>query len=325
MKKLITALVALTLTITTPAFANPKASLKNANTSLPTLAIIDTAIDDTIPEIKSKLIQQVCILDWPSCPNQTKYQQGSGAAYLNSLIISMNGFDHGTQMASVAIQQNPNMNIVFIRIIGNTGNGGRQTQSVDAIPNALQWVIDNASTYNIKAVSVSQGTMSSVPAGRSDYCPNRPSLETRLGVLAKNDIPVFFAVGNGAPNPNYTRVSWPACSAAPNVIAVGGLTPSGGAPEYFNNYDQSRLDFYDIGFMDVKVPGNTIARKAGSSIATASLAAKWLVVKSAKPTLNYTQIYDLIKTTGTPVSNINFPKFNNLAGIKIELEKAVNG
>lgn len=323
MKKLITALVALTLTITTPAFASPKAvTLKNAEVNVPTLAIIDTAIDNTIPEIKSKLLYEVCILDWPSCPNETRYQEGPGAAWINRMIMSINGFDHGTQMASVAIKQNPNMNIVFIRIIGNTKNGGRQTQSVDAIPNALQWVIDNKTKYNIQGVSVSQGLASSVPAGRLDYCPNRSTLEARLSSLAQLDIPVFFAVGNES---NYSRVNWPACSSSPNVIGVGGLTPSGGAPEFFNNYDPLKLDFYDIGFTQVTLPGNTKANAAGSSISTASLAAKWMAIKMAKPTLTYNQIYDLIKKTGTPVSNTNYPKFNNLYGIKIELDKAING
>lgn len=314
--------MALTLTITTPAFANPKASLKNSNVSVPTLAIIDTAIDNTIPEIQSKLLYEVCILDWPSCPNETKYQQGPGAAWINRMIMSINGFSHGTQMASVAIKQNPNMNIVFIRIIGNTKNGGRQTQSADAIPNALQWIINNKFIYNIQGVSVSQGVSSSVPVGRLDYCPNRSTLENRLAQLAGLDVPVFFAVGNES---NYSRVNWPACSSASNAIGVGGLTPSGGAPEFFNNYDPSKLDFYDIGFSEVTLPGNIKTNAAGSSISTASFAAKWMAIKNAKPTLTYTQIYDLIKSTGTPVNNTNYPKFSNLAGIKIELSKALNG
>ena len=117
MKKLITtmALIATTIAITAmPAQANLK-----PKTVVPTLAILDTALDTSIPSISSKVVAEVCILDWPSCPNKKSFMEGAGASVLPMSMLSTNNFNHGTQMASAAIAANPNINIVFVRIVGN--------------------------------------------------------------------------------------------------------------------------------------------------------------------------------------------------------------
>ena len=111
MKKLITALVAITLiSLSLPAQAS-RSGLKNTTTAAPTLAILDTALDTSIPSIKSRLIGEVCILDWNTCPNGTKFMEGPGASNtVPSSCIATRDFSHGTQMASVAITNNPNLN-----------------------------------------------------------------------------------------------------------------------------------------------------------------------------------------------------------------------
>jgi hypothetical protein len=167
-----------------------QANLKN-RTSVPTLAILDSALDASVPSIKSKLVQEVCILDWPSCPNGTKFMEGSASSYLPSSILSTRDFNHGTQMASIAIAANPNMNIVFVRIIGNTTRGARQTTGANTLPNALSWVLANKDKYNIVAVSVSQGSQSALKRNTAQYCPVS-NTDTAVDRLYNAGIPVFF-------------------------------------------------------------------------------------------------------------------------------------
>jgi len=131
------------------------ASLKN-NNLMPSIAILDTAIDTSLPIFKNRIIQEVCVLERGPCPNGQKLQEGPGAATLPENLIRKNGFDHGTQMAYLAAVTNPNMNIVFIRIIGNNPDGIRQVATEQTVFNALQWVIDNSSKYNIQAVTMAQ-------------------------------------------------------------------------------------------------------------------------------------------------------------------------
>ena len=65
-KKLITALIAITLAVPTTAHA---AGIQNRTGSTPAVAILDTAIDTSLPAFQGKIIQEVCILEWTTCPN----------------------------------------------------------------------------------------------------------------------------------------------------------------------------------------------------------------------------------------------------------------
>ena len=94
-KKIITAILALIITL--PATANSVEPTKPY-----TLAVLDTALDTSLPIFSGKIVHEVCILDWNSCPNGKSFMEGPGAASLPLNIISNNGFDHGTQMVSAA-------------------------------------------------------------------------------------------------------------------------------------------------------------------------------------------------------------------------------
>ena len=61
-KKIITAILALILIA--PATTHAVEATKPA-----TLAILDTAVDTSLPAFAGKIVHEVCILEWNSCPN----------------------------------------------------------------------------------------------------------------------------------------------------------------------------------------------------------------------------------------------------------------
>jgi hypothetical protein len=306
-KKITTALVALLLVVPTASHA----ALKNTSTE-PTLAILDTAIDTSLPLFKDKIIQEVCLLERGPCPNGETYMEGPGAASMTPDLIKKNGFDHGTQMTYIALINNPNMKIVFIRIIGNNPNGVRQVATEAAVYNALQWVIDNKDKYNIKAVTMAQAANNWV-AGEN-YCPKTPVTQSKIQTLVANNVPVFLPAGNDF---NYTKLRWPAC--LPESISVGASMPSK-AVAIYTNYDAKLIDFFALGTTITYGPGNVKAPIAGTSASIQSAAAAWLALSSAKPELTYSQIYDLISRTSTTISN------SKVKGAKlIDLQGALNG
>lgn len=321
MKKITAALVAiLAITLSMPAQAN----LKNS-TSVPTLAVLDTALDTSIPAIKSRLIGEVCILDLsssqvrrgekPACPNNSLFMEGEGAATLPMNILSNNNFNHGTQMVSAAIQNNPNMNILFVRIIGHNSNGTRQNTTVNTVPNALKWIYENQAKYNIKAVSMSQGNHNLLRS--PNYCPVTQT-DYWVDWLVKSEIAVFFPAGN---NRDYNRIDWPAC--IPSSIAVGGVEDFGSSGMYISNvsnYDANLIDFWAPIASSVTLPGNRVGRAFGTSVSVQIAAAKWLEISSAKSTLTQTQLLNLIKNTATPVSN----PVRKINGILLNAERAIN-
>jgi len=291
-KKIITALVALTLVLPTTAHA----ALKNRTVdSVPSLAIIDTALDTSIPEFNGKIVYEVCFIEWSTCPNGKQFMEGVGSSSMPLKFMNTAGFDHGTQMTYSALQTNPNMNIVFIRIVGNTSNGGRQIVNEKTVNLALQWVYDNRIKFNIQALSMSQGTHTLLSG--TNYCLNTPVTNSAVSMLKNVGVPSFFPVGNAK---DYKRIDWPAC--IPESIAVAATMPGDYIASY-GNFDSNLTDFFAIGSMRVKVPGNKQINGAGTSISAQVAAATWVGVKSKNPSMTYQDIYSLFLSKSVDVKS----------------------
>ena len=306
-KKILLGLIALTLVIPSTSHAN----VKNRTVSVPTLAILDTGLDTSVPSIKDKLVYEVCILEWTTCPNGQSFMEGPGSASIPSQSITMNGFSHGTQMASAAVSTNPNMSIVFVRIIGQNINGDRQITSEQTIYNALNWVYANKDKFNIQAVSLSQG--SHELADSASYCPSTPTTQKSITDLLSAGIPTFTAVGN---NSDYKRIDWPSC--IPQAVSVGAGSKNG--IETYNNYDPALVDMYSIGQLKVYSPGNTLGFASGSSIAAQTAAANWIALKQFKPGLNINQLNNLISAKSKTITmGKRFPQTGKLFELKSAL------
>ena len=261
--KLITAVLTLSL-------LSPVAISQASGATAPVLAILDTAIDTSLPGLQGKIVGEVCILEYALCPNGTNFQEGSGAASMPSDLITKNGFDHGTLMASTAVQHNPSLKILFIKIIANTPEGLRKPTGESTISAALFWLRENASKYNVKAVSISQGSSGMLGQAGTQYCPTFPRTITAVQSLSAMSIPVFSAVGNAR---SYSRIDWPSCIT--DVVSVGAVDQIGEITSYSNN-DSALLDFFALGNMPAVGPGNITKNVAGTSAATQVAAAIYL-------------------------------------------------
>lgn len=312
-KKLITALVALTLIVPTTASAAIKNNISNRALPAPTIAILDTAIDMSQQQIKDRVIYEVCLVEYSVCPNGLPKMEGPGAATMLPSALKLGGFDHGTQMASVAIQTNPNVNIVFIRIIGNRSNGSREYTNEASVYNALQWVIDNQAKFNIQAVSMSQGHHVLGAAG-TDYCPKTPMTQSKIQKLNSMGVGVFFPAGNAR---DYVRIDWPAC--LPESIAMGATMPTKEIAVY-TNHDNKLTDFFALGTLTATGVDGAKVNVAGTSASVQGGAVAWATVKAAKPNLTYQQIYDLISKTSIATKNSKIQ-----GGKLIDLQGALNG
>jgi hypothetical protein len=310
-KKILAVLVTATLAI--PTISANAASLQNKNVAQPTIAILDTALDTSLPIFKDKILFEACVTQWSSCPNGLSEMEGSNSSTLKPEWISKNGFDHGTQIASIAVATNPNVKIVFVRIIGANANGLRQATGEATVYNALNWVIRNKDRFNIQAVSMSQGH-SSLRNPDPNYCPSTPITEGKINELMNAGVPVFFPTGNSR---NYTKVDWPAC--IPSSIAIGATMPAGTIAIY-SNHDPLLTDFFALGQVRATTVGNKVINAGGTSAATVIAATQWATIKASKPHLTYSQVYDLISKTSKPTYN---SKITN--GKLIDLGAALNG
>jgi len=312
-KKLITALVALTLALPITANAAPKVNLKSTSFSAPTIAILDTAIDMSQSKFKNSVVHEVCLIEIffdsaARCPNGLTQMEGPGAATLPKEKLAVSGFDHGTLMADQALQANPNVKIVFIRIVGQRVNGNREHTNEATVYNALQWVINNQSKFNIQSVAMAQGSHSLGVAG-TDYCPNTPTTVEKIKSLNALGVGVFFPAGN---NSDYKRVSWPSC--IPESISMGATMPTGSIA-FYSNYDAKLIDFYARGTTVLYGLNAKKTNFAGTSASVLVGATSWATIKSVKPNLTYTELYDLISRTAlvTTSSRVGSGKLIDLA------------
>jgi hypothetical protein len=218
--------------------------------------------------------------------------EGKGAASMAANQITANGFDHGTLMTSVFTNTNPDVNIVFIKIIGNTSTGLRQNAGEASVYNALNWVKNNASKYNIQAVTMSQG-MHNLGAAGTDYCPKTPTTQQSIKDLIAIGIPTFFPSGNGR---DYARIDWPAC--LDESISIGYVDQQNEISTSSNN-DAAKLDFFAPGFFTIAGPGNVSKNISGSSAAIQVAGAQWIKLKAAKPTYTYDQLLTALRSTAS--------------------------
>jgi hypothetical protein len=278
MKKIAVGLIAaISLAVLQPAYAEDKKSI----------VIIDTAVDTSLPALQGKIIHEVCLMEELRYPNKKSFMEGTGSATLPANQVYAGGFAHGTQMSLVATKTNPDINIVFIRIFPMDKNGNVAYNAANAnstVKQALDWVVNNKTRFNIVAVSASVG-QKPVRTG-ANYCAiNRfdSGLKSSIASLKTLGVASVFATGNDR---DKSRINYPACLT--DAIAVGSIGPRGNTESY--NNDSAELDFYALG-------RHELAKEnvSGTSAATAAFAAYW----AKSYTNNYQMTYDYLKSIAT--------------------------
>jgi hypothetical protein len=182
-------------------------------TGAKTLVIIDSGINTNLDWAKAAIVEEACFIEFGRCPNGQASMVGPGAAHLDPALVRDRALSHGTQMASVAVATNPNVKIVFVRIVGMSARGFANSYTTRGLATAMDWVVANSQRLNVGAVSISLGRAYSEAS-----CPiaAEPRLQSQIVSLASMNVPTVIASGN---NSNQTKVNYPAC--IPEAIAVG--------------------------------------------------------------------------------------------------------
>lgn len=262
----------------------------------PAIAIIDTGMNTTA--FKDSIVYEVCILTSYTCPNKKMSMEGLGAANLPT--TKDKNFNHGTQMASIALAVNPSAKIIPIRIVGMSASGTAGFYSLDDVQNAFNWIVANRVKYNIAVVSLAQGAIfpgCKVPAG----------MAASIATLKAANVPVITAVGN---NSNRKEVFSPAC--IPDTVAVGatdnpdpgvsGIAWDKSAVPYiarYNNGAQGQTDFFtNARWYGTMLDGST-KFTVGTSNASAAMAGWWLLNRKA----TFDETFNSIMATTIDIKN----------------------
>ncbi|TAL01870.1 MAG: hypothetical protein EPO08_09285 [Rhodospirillaceae bacterium] len=282
-----------------------------------TVAVLDGGFNINHPMLSGKNVGDACFADTGSdgqggaltaeCPSGQTPQISSGAA--SNCPTSGTGAgrcDHGSNVASIAVGNDGTnfgvargakfMPIDVFSSDSGTGVCGNNTpcEITDemATLDALDYINQNAATYNIAAVNMSLGGDT-----KTGYCDDDPR-KVAIDNLRAKGIAVMIAAGNDGIT---GKVEEPACISTSEAI---GSTDDSTHVSSFSNFATT---------VDLMGPGENIVGAAGSgsglsaafsgtSMATPHVAGAWAVVRSAFPTATADQIEQALKTTGIAVT-----------------------
>lgn len=144
-----------------------------------TVVVIDTGFEASQLD---NVILEVCIVSIRiGCNNNTGFEEGPGASGSNFRVNPRFAKDwqHGTIMADIVNQVNPDANLILIRnskvIRGNVIAG-----NLTDLERALEWVQENAAKHNIVAVSFSRGS-----SGYFKRSSSNANLERRIAAFER--------------------------------------------------------------------------------------------------------------------------------------------
>ena len=99
-----------------------------------------------------------------------------------------------------------------------------------------------------------------------------------------------------------------------------GATLPTGSIAFYSNYDAKLIDFYARGTTVLNGLNAKKTNFAGTSASVLVGATSWATIKSVKPSLTYTELYNLISKTSTVTKSLKVP-----SGKLIDMNKAING
>lgn len=181
----------------------------------PTVVIIDSGFNTSLI---NNVVAEVCIVKLTYGCNNGKLLDDSVGSTGTSIPILKNWkseWDHGTKMAGVVNQVNPDANVLLIRNALVLKSGAVNMGGEIEFGLALDWVIANKQKYNIQAVSFSRGSNVKTKTG---VCPIEKGLQSKIVSLQSAGVPTIIAAGNDRDKVN---VSYPAC--IPEAVAIGGI------------------------------------------------------------------------------------------------------
>ena len=218
---------------------------------------------------------------------------------------------HGTHVAGTVGSSDanylgaaPEVNIIALRVLDDNGSG----TGAD-IMEALNWVVANASRYNVVAVNLSLGDMSFDTSSREGY------LSTQFKALTNSGVVVVSASGNSYGDYQQQGVSYP--SSDPYSLSVGAVFASAGTFDGQKGVVDSIVGFTQRSEKesDIFAPGvNIVAARngggavgmSGTSMASPEVAgmvalAQQLAMKELGRRLSYEEIRDLMRETGDTI------------------------
>lgn len=234
------------------------------------VAVIDTAIDDSHPDLAGAIVAQRAIVD----VGTTSRMHGTTVA---SIIAARK--DNGFGIAGIA----PNIGILSIAAFESIGDGEARSSTA-----ALVRAFDEARSYGADIINASWVTTVGAQTASAD------ALEALRIAIRDAGVPVIAAAGNDGAQLTTAGPYFPAAWVLPNLITVAAVQPNG-AIASFSNFGASVVDIAapGAGITTTSIGGQAVVAN-GTSYAAPYVAGAVALAKSIAPYATTGELVDAV-------------------------------
>jgi hypothetical protein len=276
-----------------------------------TVAVLDTGVDPTNPDLAGSIIGEHCICSGsadrpPCCPDGSREQAGPGSAFTK--------FVHGIHVTGIIVSKGimapegvaPQAKVVAVKVLDDLNRG----LLVDWIA-ALDWIATQRP--DVQAINMSL-VSDRVYAGECDHADSyTTAFAQELRALRARGVLTFVASGNSG---QAKAMADPACVSA--AVAVGASTDTDGVWSLTNRDAKLGLLAPGVGILSTG-PGQTVATLSGTSMATPHVTGTAALLLGLNPTLDADTLETILRDTGVPVADprtgLTRPRVNALAAM----------
>ena len=177
-----------------------------------TVAVVDSGVDRTHPDLAPALQGEQCFVTPNGCPNGTAEQAGAGSG--------ADDHGHGTNVTGIVLGRGgvapigvaPAAGFVAVKVLDRNN----EFRTISQVISALNWIALNRP--DVRVVNMSLGTFALFQGACDNANAGTIALASVVGTLRARGVTLFASAGNEA-SPN--AIAAPACLSG--VVAVGAV------------------------------------------------------------------------------------------------------
>ncbi len=267
------------------------------------VAILDTGIDATHPDLASAVVHEECFgYDGGSsligfCPDGTERQSGPGSAADDA--------GHGTHVSGIVTSDGvvapvgvaPDAEVVAIKVMNNCTFAGCFASFVENIVAPLDWIAANNDALGIQLVNASLSTGFTHP-GDCDTA-TASMLAGAAAVESLWDLGVLVVAAAG--NTNSDAMGAPACLS--RVVGVGASTDADAAASFSNASATTDLFAPGVAVLSDAIGGGTISVSGTSMASPATAGCAALLIERGEAVVPHALVTRLTMSPVTVTKN----------------------